>query len=167
MKKAILLGLFFGMGFASGFFSGFFYAGTIPEPAFPAPGGKQSAEITEPPAEIRPDAPAVASGEPETPPLPIKGNIDLELIDSWMDSDENGLYITGTVKNISSHSFDAVRVAFDLCDSGGKPYTTVTDRNSELMEPGDEWGFTIYIHYTDIEKLSAYRLQSIMGVTRR
>jgi hypothetical protein len=92
-------------------------------------------------------------------------DIDLVLAEDGLGSDENGFFISGTVLNDSVHAFDAVRVTFDLCDRSGEPYADVTDASNARMEPGDVWGFTIYIPYMNMEKFSSYRLQSIMGVT--
>jgi hypothetical protein len=92
-------------------------------------------------------------------------DIGLVLDDHWMDSDDNGLFIAGTVRNASGHAFSGVRIAFDLLDSGGEPYTAVTDKATERMEPGDTWGFTMYIPYSEMDKFSSYRFQSVMGVT--
>jgi len=149
LKTPASFGLFFGMGFLCGFFV--------------------CLATEQTPRDAPPDSAAasvLAVSADSRGALAIEGNIDLALEDERMDSDENGLFITGTVKNISAHSFDAARIAFDLCDRGGEPYTVVTDRNAERMEPGDVWGFTIYIPYTDMDKFSSYRLQSIMGITR-
>jgi hypothetical protein len=92
-------------------------------------------------------------------------DIDLILTEDGIGTDENGFFISGTVLNTSAHAFDAVRITFDLCGRSGEPYADVTDASNARMEPGDVWGFTIYIPYMNMEKFSSYRLQSIMGVT--
>jgi hypothetical protein len=176
-KLAAALGLFFGLGYLFGFFTGFGYSksksrveiveiyrgeqGTLApsadrrgiSPKNRTPSGTAKTEQT-PPIE---QAIAVAAAAPMQ-------NIGLVLSDNSLGEDENGLYISGTVLNRSDHAFNAVRVAFDLCDSQGTPYNSVTDMSSERMEPGDAWGFTIYIPYTEMSLFSSYRLQSIMGV---
>jgi hypothetical protein len=50
-----------------------------------------------------------------------------------LDEDENGLFISGTVINMSDHAFDAVRIAFDLRDSQNQPYSYVADTATETM----------------------------------
>jgi hypothetical protein len=97
---------------------------------------------------------------------PETENIGFVLEGHWMDSDENGFFIAGVVKNADTSGFDAVRVAFDLLDEREVAYTAVTAVNDEMMEPGASWDFTIYIPYSEMGGLKSYRLQSIMGVKR-
>ncbi|MDR3280234.1 MAG: FxLYD domain-containing protein [Synergistaceae bacterium] len=169
LKTPVLLGLFFGMGFLCGFFVCFGYVGHLKTDA---PNTVSSGRIPNAsfPRAASPDFEMTRGGTSGDASFDVSlqadGNIDLALEDDWMDSDENGLYITGMVKNISPHSFDAVRIAYDLCDAKGDPYTVVTDTSAEHMEPGDTWGFTIYIPYSDMDQFSSYRLQSIMGITK-
>jgi hypothetical protein len=98
--------------------------------------------------------------------LAVSEDIGLAVEEHWIDSDDNGLFIAGAVKNSGAGSFDAVRVAFDLLDSGGEAYSAVTAGNRDGVEPGESWDFTIYIPYSEMDKFSSYRLQSVMGVKR-
>jgi hypothetical protein len=91
---------------------------------------------------------------------------ELLLEEHELGEDENGLFVYGTIFNRSSHAYDAVRVTFDLCDGKGQPYSGITDITHDRMEPGDSWGFTIYIPYTEMDLFSSYRLQSIMGTAK-
>ena len=172
---ALLLALFFGVGYAVGFFSGFGYSkslagsyaiGVSREPqregkvSLDAARGALTDALLDQAAD---EASAPYEEEPDAGPDP--GDIGLVLNGHSLGEDENGLFISGTVVNRSSHAFNAVRIAFDLCDSRNRPYNYVTDTATETMEPGDSWGFTIYIPYTEMGLFSSYRLQSIMGVT--
>jgi hypothetical protein len=166
LKKTSALGIFFGVGFLCGFLVGFGYASFNIKIETQVIG--QTKDVAAP---ASPDNGMVVSvlvpNETKEPDGVSSVDIDLVLDDHWMDSDENGLFITGAVINESDHSFTGVRIAFDLTDSNGEPYTTVTDTAKERMAPSDTWGFTIYIPYSDMDKFSSYRLQSIMGVTDR
>jgi hypothetical protein len=177
-KFFLALALFFGLGYAAGFFSGFGYSRSLAErdvigashkPQWTGRISPDAARGT-PTEDVLPDQTPdeVETGaqyveEPDAEPSP--GDIDLVLGEHSLGEDENGLFISGTVINRSSHAFNAVRIAFDLCDSRNRPYNYVTDTATETMEPGDSWGFTIYIPYTEMGMFSSYRLQSIMGVT--
>ncbi|MDR3355210.1 MAG: FxLYD domain-containing protein [Synergistaceae bacterium] len=177
-KFLLALALFFGVGYAVGFFSGFGYSrslsgyGVIGSSHNPQWTGRISPDVARgtPTWDVVPaQAPTEADGgsqyvqDPDG--RPDLGGIDLVLSGHSLGEDENGLFIAGTVVNRSNHAFDAVRIAFDLCDSQNRPYNYVTDTATEIMEPGDSWGFTIYIPYTEMGMFSSYRLQSIMGVT--
>ncbi|MDR1509042.1 MAG: FxLYD domain-containing protein [Synergistaceae bacterium] len=166
MKKTVAAGILFGAGFLIGFLSGYKYASEnivceVP-PMFSGVEKISSQDVTSPylgmaaETEISGDAPTV----------PEIADIGLSVQEHWMDSDDHGLYIAGTVRNYGVNSFDAVRVAFDLCDAEGRIYTAVTARNDERIEPGESWDFTAYIPYSDMDKFNSYRLQSIMGVKR-
>jgi hypothetical protein len=163
-KIAALAGIFIGIGFAAGFLAGFSYRGVEP---------RQLEEF----------ASAVNDGAEETPGLASAGEglpgggpededseypLDAELIleSHELGEDENGLFISGTIYNRSSHAYDAARVTFDLCDEQGKAYSGVTDITHDRMERGDSWGFTIYIPYSEMSLFSSYRLNSIMGTTK-
>jgi hypothetical protein len=176
----LISALFFGVGYTAGFFSGFGYskswarfdaAGVLYQQ--PEPGGTsvdttlgaltadvpQDAVLKETPEGDGQYTDEEYDGEPGL------DGIDLVLSGHSLDEDENGLFISGTVVNMSDHVFNAVRIAFDLCDSQNQPYSYVADTATETMEPGDSWGFTLYIPYTEMRMFSSYRLQSIMGVT--
>jgi hypothetical protein len=157
-KTVILAGIFFGLGFAAGFLAGFNFdrgEAQLPLGAF---------------AEDN----SVSSDASAAVPLPLarqddeaaEMDSDLVLEDDELGEDENGLFISGTIYNRSSHGYDAVRATFDLCDAGGLAYGGVTDVTYDRMAPGDSWGFTIYIPYSEMDKFSSYRLHSIMGTTR-
>jgi hypothetical protein len=179
-KIAALLGIFFGIGFLVGFFTGYGY-----RPAVTA----GSPAVAESPAGLAPNGPVTATASPdisawapETPDgwedqdgqggiedeesetLPPDSGLTLEAHE--LGEDENGLFISGTILNGSSHGYDAVRVTFDLCDASGKVYSGVTDVTYDSMAPGDSWGFAIYIPYAEMGLFSSYRLQSIIGASR-
>ncbi|MDR1966628.1 MAG: FxLYD domain-containing protein [Synergistaceae bacterium] len=162
--KAAILGIFFGVGFFCGFLAGFGYSPARDENI--APLADRVAGVSAPASSADFGGAVFAEGgygddaaEPR--------DIGLILEDHWMDSDEGGLFIAGTVKNGGDHAYDAVRVAFDLCDKEGNPYTAVTDKNATAMAPGDTWSFTVYIPYSDMDKFSSYKFQSILAVTKQ
>jgi hypothetical protein len=169
-KILALLGIFFGIGFMTGFFTGYGY-----RPAMTAQGGAAGAGQGGPLKAASPDAAAYEDGETlagqdvhDGPPewgesLPDSG---LALEEHGLDEDENGLFVYGTILNRSSHSYDAVRVTFDLCDASGNAYSGITDVTYDKMSPGDSWGFVIYIPYAEMGLFSSYRLQSIIGAAR-
>ncbi|MDR1916030.1 MAG: FxLYD domain-containing protein [Synergistaceae bacterium] len=185
-RKFALHGLFFGVGFTLGFLICFgflrakvnaellMYSNAMPAserelaPASSSlpEGGKDNLSMAV--SALSQDSSPPPSGpsgtDTETTAMPTR-DIDLVLSEHELGEDENGIFISGTVLNDSVHAFDAIRVAFDLCDRSGEPYSSVSDWSNEHMEPGDVWGFTIYIPYTDMDKFSSYKLQSIMGVT--
>lgn len=161
-----LLGLFFGLGFVAGFFCCYAYLDqrnpvqvlevrTSPQPEHSDSTADQS------PLEL----PSPDDSQVEEPQI-VEIESELALEGDYLGEDENGYFIGGVIINKSDHAFDAVRIAFDLCDSRGAAYGQVTDRIMERMEPGDSWGFTIYILYTDMPSFATYRLHSIMGVTK-
>ena len=159
---AAALGIFFGTGFLCGFLSGYRYA-AIDLAAYElpaniredtAPGDAQFSEFQ--PDEVSEDM-AAETGI---------GDIGLVLEDYWIDSDDNGLFIAGAIRNADMSAFDAVRVAFDLLDGRGNAYSAVTARNDERMEPGDTWDFTVYIPYSEMDKFNSFGFQSVMGVKR-
>ncbi|MDR1943985.1 MAG: hypothetical protein LBQ19_04100 [Synergistaceae bacterium] len=161
-KFVILIGLLFGLGYMTGFFSGFGYG------KFKAPAERQVAVATNAPS--LPDA-AAAFGLPGAEEEHDEDDavlLDSELVlgEHELGEDENGLFISGMIFNRSPHGYDAVRVAFDLCDSNGGAYSGITDVTYERMEPGDSWGFTIYIPYSDMSLFSSYKLHSIMGTSK-
>jgi hypothetical protein len=169
-RLVLFLALFFGAGYSLGFFTGLGYSKFYAAGEFAETPDVPSDETSPAPM---PESPDDSAGMPETsepaddPPDadPDMQGIDLVLGNHSLDEDENGLFISGTVINRSDHAFDAVRIAFDLCDSNDRPYSYVTDTAAGRMEPGDSWGFTIYIPYTEMSLFQSYRLQSIMGVT--
>jgi len=164
-RLPVALGVFFGLGFLAGFLMGFGYASVKPvvvaeQTPQAAPQAAFSADKEEPVTakeeekrEEEENETGVADGE-------------LALTEHEMGDDESGIYIAGTVVNRAESAFDAAQIAFELCDSGGKPFTTVTDRTTERMEPGDSWGFVVYIPYADLPSFDSYRLQGIMGVRK-
>jgi hypothetical protein len=154
-KVIILLGLFFGLGFMTGFFTGYGYER-------PHPGERKSAIASAAPETVV----ARDEGAPEDGEGGIPPDSELALEEQELGEDENGLFVSGTVHNRSRHSYDAVRVTFDLCDSSGRAYSGISDITYDKMAPGDSWGFTIYIPYSDMALFSSYRLQSIMGTSR-
>jgi hypothetical protein len=166
LRRSAAAGLLVGMGFFCGFLSGYKYAGEnivceIP-PMF-------SSEETASSRDISPHSGTAAEtgASDDIPAVSENADIGLSLQEHWMDVDDYGIYIAGTVKNDGPNSFDALRVAFDLYDSEGRIYTAVTARNDERMEPGESWDFTAYIPYSDMDRFEFYRLQSIMGVKNK
>jgi hypothetical protein len=162
-KLVALVGIFFGFGFVAGFLSGFNCDRILAE-------RRDRDVVTAERTSVSADkfiAP-VRSADPAPPEEQGEAQFDSELVleGHELEEDENGLFISGTIYNRSTHGFDAVRVTFDLCDSKGKAYSGITDITHDKMEPGDSWGFTIYIPYSDMGLFSSYRLQSIMGTTR-
>jgi hypothetical protein len=164
--------LFFVVGYTAGFFSGFGYSGSLGSDVTGAPPQLPGTEMASPDiprgapnADIPGDAISKEAVEEEYGGGQGGDGIGLVLSGHSLDEDENGLFISGTVINMSDHAFDAVRIAFDLCDPQNRPYSYVSDTATEIMESGDLWGFTIYIPYTEMRMFSSYRLQSIMGVT--
>ena len=146
------LGIFFGTGFLCGFLSGYRYAALNLKDV--VSGDAQFYELSH--DEVSEEAAAEAD----------IGDIGLVLDDYWMDSDDNGLFITGAIRNSDKGAFDSVRVAFDLLDGVENAYSAVTARNDERMEPGDTWDFTVYIPYSEMDKFNSFRFQSVMGVKR-
>lgn len=164
-KKALAaLGLFFGIGFTAGFLTGFGYghAGNQP-PLQEEDAGGRSADAFLPALSI--DVPAEPGEEDGAWNISDESG-EFALTEHELGDDENGFYISGTVANLSKSAFDAVQIAFELCDAGGNPYATVTDRTTERMEPGDSWGFVVYIPYAEMPAFDSYRLQGVMGVRR-
>ena len=128
VKAAAALGIFFGSGFLCGFFSGYAHALR----------GKSS--VMESTAVILPAADPAALPSVSTEDEVISDDafqmnasedIGLTVDEHWIDSDDNGLFIAGAVKNSGAGAFDAVRVAFDLLDSGGEAYSAITARNGD------------------------------------
>ena len=154
------LGIFFGTGFLSGFFTGYQYAALnfVPEVSWSVIPETEVAEI---------DFDKIERFDViERFDIFAIDDIGLVLEDYWIDSDDNGLYIAGAVRNSDDEAFDSVRVAFDLLDGYENAYSAVTVRNDERMEPGDIWDFTIYIPYSELDKFNSFRFQSVMGVKR-
>jgi len=155
---AAALGIFFGTGFLSGFLTGYRYAAANLIRELPA---------------IIPEYVASGDAQPDIPPDALEaadeaemGDIGLVLEEYWMNSDDNGLFIAGAIRNANEGAFDSVRVAFDLLDARENPYSAVTARNDERIEPGEVWDFTIYIPYSEMDKFNSFRFQSVMGVKR-
>jgi len=161
---AAALGIFFGTGFLCGLFSGYKYADNFFY-ELPVIIRENAASVDVPLAGVMRDA-ASEDVEAEADIEIDTGDIGLVLEDYWMDSDDNGLFIAGAIRNADSGAFDSVRVAFDLLDSRESAYSAVTVRNDERMEPGDTWDFTIYIPYAEMDKFNSFRFQSVMGVKR-
>jgi hypothetical protein len=164
-KRSVVAGILFGMGFLCGFLSGYKYASeNIVCEVLPINSSVENLSSRD----ISPYSGAAAETEisGDITEVSETADIGLSLREHWMDSDDYGIYIAGVIENDSVNSFDAVRVAFDLCDSEGRVYTAVTAKNDERMEPGESWEFTAYILYSDMDKFKSYRLQSIMGVKR-
>jgi hypothetical protein len=157
-KVIILLGLFFGLGFMTGFFTGYGYE----RPRASEREGKSAIASAAAPETV--GSADERETEYEEDEIPLDSELALE--DQELGEDENGLFVSGTIHNRSRHSYDAVRVTFDLCDSSGKAYSGISDITHDRMAPGDSWGFTIYIPYSDMALFSSYRLQSIMGTSR-
>jgi hypothetical protein len=169
-KILALLGVFFGVGFMTGFFTGYGY-----RPASPARGGATAVNASAQPApegggvsrDAAPEDPKTEYGEDEAyEENSVPPDSGLALTEHELGEDENGLFVSGTVVNRSDLGYDAVRVTFDLCDATGKAYGGVTDVTYDRMVPGDSWGFTIYIPYSEMGLFSSYRLQSIIGASR-
>ncbi|GHV53430.1 hypothetical protein FACS1894216_11410 [Synergistales bacterium] len=166
LRLFALLGLFFGIGFASGFgVRSLIYNGTY--------GNAAAAQVSEAQTEdaVSPDELIAGAVSSDARVIPVitdepEPDTDLVLTEHELDDDDNGLFISGTVYNKSTHAYDAVSVTFELCDAKGNPYSAVTDSSRDRMERGDSWGFTIYIPYKDITRFSSYRLQNIMGTTK-
>jgi hypothetical protein len=154
-KLVVFVAMFFGFGFMAGFFTGFNYNRF--QPILPntlaAREGKREARL------------AAASSEDEAPKGDVPIDSELVLEEHGIGEDENGIFISGTIYNRSPHGYDAVRVTFDLCDESGGAYSGITDITRDRMEPGDSWGFTIYIPYSEMDVFSSYKLHSIMGTT--
>ena len=154
-------GIFFGAGFLAGFLTGYKYAADNLVCELPAiiPENAASDDARLPAAswDAVPEESVTEAGT---------GDIGLVLEDYWMDSDDNGLFIAGAIRNADKGAFDSVRVAFDLLDNRENTYSAVTARNDERMEPGDTWDFTIYIPYAEMDKFNSFRFQSVMGVKR-
>jgi len=155
------LGIFFGTGFLCGFFSGYRFAAINFVRELPViineDETSDDVRLSEP---LWDEIPEEAAAVIDT------GDIGLVLEDYWMDSDDNGLFITGAIRNADTGAFDSVRVAFDLLDGNENAYSAATVRNDERMEPGDTWDFTVYIPYTEMDKFNSFRFQSVMGVKR-
>lgn len=171
-KTLIALGIFCGLGFMSGFFTGFGYARHeyretaavygSPEPPISSDFNKTLSEdqsnikeTTSPDVELARDDDSSMQ------------NIELSLEKQELGSDENGTFISGTVANRSDHAFDAVQIQFELCDKDNVSYSTLTERYTERIEPGDSWEFTIYIPYSDINRFESYKLHGLMGTTKK
>lgn len=178
-KVFAVLGLFFGLGFTVGFLTGFGY-GNILRPPLP-PETRQSAakskgapSLNATPGVRQTSPPSAASADNRSmndDGTTGQDDVSIEdgefaLLEHELGDDENGAYISGTVVNRSENAFDAAQIVFELCDARGRPFTTISDRTTERMDPGDLWGFTIYIPYTDLRSLDSYRLQGIMGVRK-
>lgn len=99
-----------------------------------------------------------------TAPAPASGEAGLVLISQKMGEDEEGLFIYGTVKNTSENDYSIVQVEFDLCDSRGESYHVLKEKTTEALRRNENWGFTLYVPYTEREKFSSYRLRSLSGV---
>ena len=153
-----ILGIFFVLGFVLGFLTCFGYLGAQPR--------VEVARV------YREGPPAISADAP--PEIQIETNVTVEpgneaellLEENYLGNDEDGTFIGGIVANRSDHPFDAVRVAFDLQDPGGETFAAVTETQTERMEPGDRWEFTIYIPYTEMSRFAGYTLHSLVGVTR-
>lgn len=172
-KALVALGVFFGLGFTIGFLVGFGYGHVTPSPLPEgtrqiAEKGKGAVSTDVPRSGIRQGAPPLAASEDniELDNLVSIKDGEFELINHELNDDENGIYISGTVANRSKNAFDAAQIVFELCDTRGKPFTTISDRTTERMDPGDLWGFVVYIPYTDLRSMDSYRLQGIMGVRK-
>lgn len=178
-KALVVLGVFFGLGFTIGFLTGFGYSSAT-RPPTPA-GSRQNADeikgalssdgrpavghAAPPPAAPKSNISADEDGEGSTNNVSVADG-EFALLEHGLNDDENGVYISGTVLNRSQNAFDAAQIVFELRDARGRTYTTVSDRTTERMDPGDSWGFIIYIPYTDLRPLDSYRLQGIMGVRK-
>jgi hypothetical protein len=132
-------------------------------PEIPGPGfqgdGQPGSGLNEPSSGESPDTGLIMTRQTR--------DIGLTLENSWMDADENGLFIAGVIKNSRGNSFDAIRVTFDLLDPKGMAYSAVTGKNDEPVGPGESWDFTIYIPFSEMDKFSSYRLQSLIGAKRK
>ena len=158
---AAALGVFFGTGFLCGFLSGYKYAAYNLVCEFPVSVREDAASGGALPVDASWDVVPEGAAS-ETDPV----DIGLVLEDYWMDSDDNGLFIAGAIRNADKSAFDSVRVAFDLLDGRENAYSAVTVRNDERMEPGDTWDFTVYIPYSEMDKFNSFKFQSVMGVKR-
>lgn len=177
MKRAgrslfVVLGLFFGFGFVAGFYVGFGYSRHLDRVATVIAASEDvSLDASAVAPEARPtsgEARAKASeSEDELAEEILSRNTELVLVEHELGSDENGVFLCGTVENRSSHAFDAVQVSFELYDKSGKAYGNLTERNTERMEPGDAWGFTAYIPYSELDRFSSYKLYGIVGTSRK
>ncbi|MBP9627089.1 MAG: FxLYD domain-containing protein [Synergistaceae bacterium] len=98
----------------------------------------------------------IAENTPQEPP-------SLILVSQEMGEDEEGLFIYGTVKNVSGSDYDVVQVEFDLCDNQERPYHVVKEKTTEGLRNNDSWGFTLYVPYTEREKFASYHLRSLSG----
>jgi hypothetical protein len=168
-KIVALLGIFFGLGFAAGFLTGFGYLDIMARNETPSAAAYWGGDYARVAALAGPiDAKSDDGARDTSQENGEEAGYGSELMLSGheLGEDENGLFISGTIYNKSQHGYDAVRVTFDLCDSEGEAYTDVTDITHNRMAPGDYWGFTIYIPYSEMLLFSSYRLQSIMGTTK-
>lgn len=87
----------------------------------------------------------------------------LVLVSQEIGEDAEGLFIYGTVKNISGHDYDVVQVEFDLCDNQERPYHVLKEKTTERLQNNESWGFTLYIPYTEREKFASYHFRSLSG----
>lgn len=170
-KTLVALGLFFGAGFTAGFLTGFEYGFGNRPPASPTEVRSADTEplLQDATTASEPDASRDVVQNEAAEIFGEEAEIDDEefaLTEHELGDDENGLFISGTVVNRSQNAFDAVQVAFELCDTKGRPYATITDRTTERMDPGDSWGFVVYIPYSEMKQFHSYRLQGIMGVRK-
>ncbi len=88
----------------------------------------------------------------------------LVLVSQEIGEDAEGLFIYGTVKNISGHDYDVVQVEFDLCDNQERPYHVLKEKTTERLQNNESWGFTLYVPYTEREKFASYHFRSLSGV---
>lgn len=158
-----IIGALVGSGFLVGFLTGFGYGFMRGHKAKPEPAAAMEVATAEPAALSADIVPESLKREAE---LPVE-NGGFDLAEHDLGEDENGFYISGTVKNRSGRAFDSVRVAFSLHDANGETYSVIEDRTADRMEDEDSWGFVVYIPYTDIRSLDSYSLQGIMGVRRQ
>lgn len=99
---------------------------------------------------------SIAENIPQEPP-------GLILVSQEMGEDAEGLFIFGTVKNVSGNDYDVVQVEFDLCDNQEHPYHVLKEKTTEGLRNNDSWGFTLYVPYTEREKFASYHLRSLSG----
>lgn len=166
-KTLAVLGVFFGIGFTVGFLTGlgYGYAGNR-APAAQEDAGERQQDTPSEPLPAYDDAPTDDNAGVGLAAI-RDASEELSVAEHELGDDENGFFISGKVVNHSQRAYDAVQVAFELCDARGNRYATVTDRTTERMESGDAWGFVVYIPYDQAPFFHSYRLQGIMAVTKQ
>lgn len=115
-----------------------------------------SSDIVEEKATSSNEGVSIAENIPQEPP-------GLILVSQEMGEDGEGLFIFGTVKNVSGKDYDVVQVEFDLCDNQEHPYHVLKEKTTEGLRNNESWGFTLYVPYTEREKFASYHLRSLSG----